>query len=63
MLPPGLPSYKTVQRRLTVWLALDAFRTAWRQLAHRYEALRGINGDEVLLDGSKKPANVGRRCT
>jgi transposase len=78
MLPAGLPSYKTVQRRLTVWLALDAFRMAWEQLAHRYEALYGINWDEVLLDGSKKPAkkgasrrgqapwiaaNAGRRCT
>ena len=78
MLPPGFPSYKTVQRRLKVWLALDAFRTAWRQLAQRYEALQGINWDEVLLDGSKKPAkkgvsrrvpapgiaaNAGRRCT
>jgi transposase len=35
MLPPGFPSYKTVHRRLKVWLALDAFRTAWRQLAQR----------------------------
>jgi transposase len=78
MLPPGFPSYKTVQRRLKVWLELDAFRTVWRQLAQRYEALQGINWDEVLLDGSKKPAkkgankrgpapwiaaNAGRRCT
>ena len=78
MLPPCFPSYKTVQRRLRIWLALDAFRTAWSQLAHRYEALQGINWDEVLLDGSKKPAkkgarklapapwiaaNAGRRCT
>jgi transposase len=78
MLPPGFPSYKTVQRRLKVWLALEAFRTAGRQLAQRYEARQGINWDEVLLDGSKKPAkkgasrrlpapwiavNVGQRCT
>jgi transposase len=78
MLPPGFPSYKTVQRRLALWLELDAFRIAWRQLAQRYEALQGINWDEVLLDGSKKPAkkgasrlgpapwiaaNAGRRCT
>jgi len=78
MLPPGFPSYKTGQRRLTVWVALAAFRTAWSQLAQRYEALQGINWDEVLLDGSKKPAkkgasrlgpapwivaNAGRRCT
>jgi len=78
MLPSGFPSYKTVQRRLTLWLELDAFRTAWRQLAQRYEALQGINWDEVLLDGSKKPAkkeasrlaptpwiaaSTGRHCT
>ena len=78
MLPPGCPSYKTVQRRLALWLELDAFRTAWGQLAQRYEALQGINWDEVLLDGSKKPAkkgasrlapapwsaaNAGRHCT
>jgi transposase len=78
LLPAGFPSYKTVQRRLKVWLAGEAFRTAWQQLAQRYEALYGINWDEVLVDGSKKPAkkgvrsrvpapwiavNAGRRCT
>ena len=77
-LPPGFPSYKTVQRRLALWLELDAFRTAWGQLAQRYEALQGINGEEVWLDGSQKPAkkgankrgpapwiaaNAGRQCT
>jgi transposase len=78
MLPAGFPSYKTVQRRLKVWLQHDAFRRAWEHLAQRYETLQGINWDEVLLDGSKKPAkkgasrpapapwtaaNAGRRCT
>jgi hypothetical protein len=61
MLPPGFPSYKTVQRRLKVWLELEAFRTAWSHLAHRYEALQGINWEEVLLDGSQKPAKKGTR--
>ena len=59
MWPPGFPSYKTVQRRLTVWLHQDAFRQAWQQVAQRYEVLQGINWDEVLLDGSKKPAKKG----
>ena len=59
MLPTGFPSYKTVQRRLQLWLQLDAFRTAWQHLAQQYEALQGINWDEVLLDGSKKPAKKG----
>jgi transposase len=59
MLPPGFPSYNTGQRRLKVWWELEACRTAWSQLVHRYEALQGINWDEGLLDGSKKPAKKG----
>jgi transposase len=59
MLPLGFPSYKTVQRRLKRWLERDAFHTAWRQLAERYERLNGINWDQVLLDGSKKPSKKG----
>ena len=59
MLPRGFPSYKTVQRRLTVWLERDTFRTAWQQLAQRYEVLQGINWDQLLLDGSKKPSKKG----
>ena len=59
MLPKGFPSYKTVQRRLTLWLQRDAFRTAWQQLAQRYEVLHGINWDPILLDGSKKPSKKG----
>jgi transposase len=34
-MPPGFPSYKTVQRRLKRWLALNCFHTAWQQLAQR----------------------------
>jgi len=60
-LPPGFPSYKTVQRRLQRWLELDCFHTAWRQLAERYQRLHGINWDQVLLDGSKKPSKKGVR--
>ena len=59
MLPLGFPSYKTAQRRLKVWLELDAFRTAGRQLAQRYDARQGINWDEGRLEGSKKPATKG----
>jgi transposase len=59
LLPRGFPSYKTVQRRLKRWLERDTFRTAWRQLAQRYEQLHGINWDQVLLDGSKKPSKKG----
>ena len=59
MLPTGFPSYKTVQRRLQVWLQLDTFRTAWQDLAQRYETVHGINWDQLLLDGSKKPSKKG----
>jgi transposase len=59
MLPKGFPSYKTVQRRLKLWLQRDTFWIAWHQLAQRYEALHGINWDQILLDGSKKPSKKG----
>ena len=61
LLPPGFPSSKTVQRRLKVWLARDCFHAAWRQLAERYVRLHGVNWDQVLLDGSKKPSKKGAR--
>ena len=78
MWPAEFPAYKTVQRRLTVWLALATFRTAWQQLAQRYATRDGINWEEGLVEGSKNPAkkganragrapasagNAGRRCT
>lgn len=59
MLPVGFPSYKTVQRRLKVWLELDCFHTVWKRLAQRYQELYGINWDQVLLDGAKRPAKKG----
>jgi transposase len=59
MLPPCFPSAKTVKRRLKSWLDLGVFRDVWGRLARRYESLHGINWDQVLLDGSKKPAKKG----
>ena len=59
MLPVCFPSYKTVQRRLKRWLHLAVFRTAWEQLGARYQQLQGINWDQILLDGSKKPSKKG----
>lgn len=58
-LPKTFPSSKTVRRRLKRWLALDCFHTAWQQLAQQYVRLHGINWDQVLLDGSKKPSKKG----
>jgi transposase len=60
-LPWCFPSYKTVQRRLADWLREDAFLRAWQLLAQRYEQLHGINWDQILLDGSKKPSKKGAR--
>lgn len=59
MLPVGFPSHKTVQRRLKRWLELDCFLQVWQRLAARYEHMHGINWDQILLDGSKKPAKKG----
>ena len=55
--PPCSPCGRT----LKVWLKRDNFRTAWQQLAQRYQQLHGINWDKILLDGSKKPSKKGRR--
>ena len=60
-LPWCFPSHKTVRRRLAVWLRQDAFLVAWRRLAAEYERTHGVNWDQVLLDGSKKPAKKGAR--
>jgi hypothetical protein len=49
-------------RRSKVWLQHDLFRQAWQRLAQRYEQLNGINWDQVLLDGSKKPSKKGVRA-
>jgi transposase len=62
LLPRCFPSYKTVQRRLKRWLTLDCFHTAWRRLAERYVRLHGVNWDQVLLDGSKKPSKKGAKA-
>src|SRR5947209_10560747 len=61
--PPCFPCGKTIRERLRRWLQRDCFHRAWAQLAQRYEALRGINWDKVLIDGSKKPAKKGGEDT
>lgn len=59
MLPPCFPCYKTVQARLESWLQLDVFKDVWAACATRYDALRGINFDQLSIDGSRKPAKKG----
>ncbi|QEL16380.1 transposase [Limnoglobus roseus] len=57
--PPGFPCGKAIKTRPDRWLAIDAFRTAWQPLADRYQDLHGINWDQVLIDGSKRPSKRG----
>jgi transposase len=57
--PPCFPCGKTIKARLQQWLERDSFRTGWQQLAEKYERLRGINWDKVLLDGAKHKAQKG----
>ena len=42
LLPLGCPPYKTVPRRVRVWLALNRFHQAWRQWAERYHMRHGL---------------------
>jgi transposase len=61
ILPPCFPCYKTVQGRLETWLEADAFRQVWSACVARYDLLRGINFDQLSIDGSRKPAKKGAR--
>ena len=61
LMPPGFPCYKTVQGRLRSWLELDAFRRVWCQCAADYQSRRGINFDQLSIDGAKKPSKKGAR--
>jgi len=57
--PPCFPGGRTLKERRPAWLEGDRFRTAWQQLAQRYEQLHSINGDKILRDGSKQPSTKG----
>src|ERR1700722_4682516 len=61
ILPPCFPCYKTVQKRLEIWLRVDAFRRVWSDCVARHDLLRGINFDQLSIDGSRKPAKKGGR--
>lgn len=61
MMPAGFPSYKTCLCRFKEWLRLGVFQQAWRILAGRYEALQGINWDQVCLDGARHAAKKGAK--
>jgi transposase len=59
LLPPCFPSYKTVQSRLSRWLKEESFKRVWKACVERYELRRGINLDQLSIDGSRKPAKKG----
>jgi transposase len=61
MLPKGFPSYRTCQRRLAEWVRQDVFRIAWERLALQYDLKRGINWDQICVDGAKHPAKKGAK--
>jgi transposase len=61
--PPCFPCGRTIKERLATWLKQDCFLAAWQQMAQRYQQLHGINWDQILLDGSKKPAKKGGEDT
>ena len=61
MMPVGFPSYKTCQRRFHAWAKSERFLTAWRHLAAEYDLRRGINWDQLCIDGSKHPAKKGAK--
>ena len=62
LMPPGFPSYKTVQKRFYRWLELDAFKEVWSACARKYQRMHGINFDQLSIDGAKKPAKKGARA-
>ena len=61
MMPKGFPSYKTCLTRFKSWLSLGVFQKAWQILAERYECLKGINWDQICIDGSKHPSKKGAK--
>ena len=62
MMPKGFPCYKTCLERFKAWLARGVFQEAWGRLVERYDGLRGINWDQICVDGSKHPSKKGARA-
>jgi transposase len=59
LMPPGFPCYKTVQKRWKQGMRCDAFRLLWCDCAASYQRQRGINFDQLSIDGAKKPSKKG----
>jgi transposase len=61
LMPAGFPCYKTVQHRLRDWQQREAFRTLWTRCAEQYQRRRGVNFDQLSIDGARKPAKKGAK--
>ena len=63
LMPACFPSYKTVRKRLRRWVEQEAFRQLWSASACRYGLVRGINFDQLSIDGARKPSKKGGATT
>ena len=63
LMPACFPSYKTVRKRLRRWVEQEAFRQLWSASACRYGLVRGINFDQLSIDGARKPSKKGGAAT
>ena len=54
LMPACFPSYKTVRKRWKQWLEHESFRRMWSACAMRYDLVRGINFDQLSIDGARK---------
>lgn len=60
-MPACFPCGKTVRGRFVRWMRADAFRRVWAECAADYQRLRGINLDQLSIDGARKPSKKGAR--
>lgn len=61
LMPACFPCYKTVRGRFKRWLELDAFWQVWAACAARYQQMRGVNFDQLSVDGARKASKKGAR--
>jgi transposase len=58
-MPPGFPCGKTVRLRLKGWFNDQLFVKLWSQCVGKYQRIRGINFDQISIDGARKPSKKG----
>ena len=60
-LPERYPSPATCWRRLREWTRAGVFQQAWKLLLDQLDALKQINWEEALADGTFSPGKKGAR--